>query len=150
MPLAVLLASLSLLPSEDFLVSRPSTPTTLTKDGTSTLLLSNGLISRRFATAPNFATVSLRSEVSFDTGGVVEVIRGVGPEARITLSCGVGHRRGLLAYAAGKGHTVTVLALTLTLTLTISLALSLSPRLGPDSNPSPNLQARLKAVPTPM
>jgi hypothetical protein len=107
MPLAVLLASLSLLPSEDFLVSRPSTPTTLTKDGTSTLLLSNGLISRRFATAPNFATVSLRSEVSFDTGGVVEVIRGVGPEARITLSCGVGHRRGLLAYAAGalEGRT---------------------------------------------
>jgi hypothetical protein len=101
MPLAVLLASLSLLPSEDFLVGRPSTPATLTKDAAGTLLLTNGLVSRRFVTAPNFATVSLRSEVSFDTGGVIEVLRGVGPEARITLSCGVGHRRGLLAYAAG-------------------------------------------------
>ena len=107
MPSAVLLASLSLLPSEDFLVGRPSTPTTLTKDATGALLLSNGLISRRFVTSPNFATVSLRSEVSFDTGGVLEALRGVGPEARITLSCGVGHRRGLLAYAAGalEGRT---------------------------------------------
>ena len=106
MPLAILLASLSLLPSEDFLVGRPSTPATLTKgaaDGT--LLLSNGLVSRRFVTTPNFATVSLRSEVSFDTGGVVEALRGVGPEARITLSCGAGHRRGLLAYAAGTSTT---------------------------------------------
>ena len=85
MPLAVLLASLSLLPSEDFLVGRPSTPATLTKDTAGTLLLTNGLVSRRFVTAPNFATVSLRSEVSFDTGGVIEVLRGVGPEARITL-----------------------------------------------------------------
>ena len=101
MPSAVLLASLTLLPSEDFLVGRTSTPTTLTKDATGALLLSNGLISRRFVTSPNFATVSLRSEVSFDTGGVLEALRGVGPEARIKLSCGVGHRRGLLAYAAG-------------------------------------------------
>ena len=82
MPSAVLLASLSLLPSEDFLVGRPSTPTTLTKDATGALLLSNGLISRRFVTSPNFATVSLRSEVSFDTGGVLEALRGVAPEAR--------------------------------------------------------------------
>ena len=101
----MLLASLSLLPSEDFLVGRPSTPATLTKGADGTLLLSNGLVSRRFVTAPNFATVSLRSEVSFDTGGVVEALRGVGPEARITLSCGAGHRRGLLAYAAGTSTT---------------------------------------------
>ena len=61
MPSAVLLASLSLLPSEDFLVGRPSTPTTLTKDATGALLLSNGLISRRFVTSPNFVTSNMHA-----------------------------------------------------------------------------------------
>ena len=95
--------ALGLLPSEDFLVDKPLVPSTLTKDADGSLLLSNGLISRRFVTTPNFATVALRSEVSFDTGGVLEVLRGVSPEARITMSCPAAaenHRRGLLPYAA--------------------------------------------------
>lgn len=95
--------ALGLLPSEDFLVDKPLVSSTLTKDADGSLLLSNGLISRRFVTTPNFATVALRSEVSFDTGGVLEVLRGVSPEARIVLSCpgaAENHRRGLLPHAA--------------------------------------------------
>ena len=147
MPLAMLLASLSLLPSEDFLVGRPSTPATLTKGADGTLLLSNGLVSRRFVTAPNFATVSLRSEVSFDTGGVVEALRGVGPEARITLSCGAGHRRGLLAYAAGTSTTCSTHARPPPPFRSHTLGLRHPPQ--PTSSATRLCQARLKAAPTP-
>ena len=76
------------------------------------LLLSNGLISRRFVTSPNFATVSLTQEVPFSGhSGAIEMLRGVSPEARIQFDCSSSPsaRRGLLRYAhhALEGNTTT-------------------------------------------
>lgn len=102
---------LALLPHEDWLVGRQPTPAALTVDPTDgSLLLSNGLISRRFVTSPNFATVSLTQEAPFSGhSGAIEMLRGVGPEARIQFKCPSGTRRQLLPYAhnALEGNTTT-------------------------------------------
>jgi len=67
--------------ASDWLVAASAAPTTLTQPTATTLLLSNGLLSRTFATAPCFATVDLalaRPPTTF--------FRGLSPEAVITLS----------------------------------------------------------------
>ena len=89
-------AVLSLLPAEDWLVGRPPTTSTLTKLSDGSLSLSNGLVSRRFFTSPNWGTVSVRAEVP--VSGAHELLRGLGPEARLNLSC-TSARRQLLPYA---------------------------------------------------
>jgi hypothetical protein len=105
--------SLALLPHEDWLVGRQPTPAALTADPTDgSLLLSNGLISRRFVTSPNFATVSLTQELPFSGhSGAIEMLRGVSPEARVQFDCSSSPsaRRGLLRYAhhALEGNTTT-------------------------------------------
>jgi hypothetical protein len=45
----------------------------------STITLTNGLVTRTFATTPNFATIEYRNEAD----GGTTFIRGVSPEARI-------------------------------------------------------------------
>ena len=91
----------ALLQSEDFLVDRPPSVSRLDTNADGSLTLTNGLISRRFVTRPNFATVSLRNEEPHDLGGPLEALRGVGPEARVTFGCGEpdGRGRRLLPFA---------------------------------------------------
>ena len=98
MGVLLLVSVLALLQEEDWLVGRPPTVSTLKKQSDGSLLLSNGLVSRRFVTSPNWGTVSIRAEAPF-TGGSHEVLRGVGPEARLNLSCTSKTRRQLLPYA---------------------------------------------------
>ena len=102
--------ALALLPSEDFLVGRAPTASKLLKAADGSLVLTNGLISRRFVTTPNFATVSLRQEKMLAASGPTEFLRGVAPEARIKLGCiPAERRRRLLPYAADalEGNTTT-------------------------------------------
>ena len=66
----------------DWLVSTaPPVPTTLTAPTPSTLVLSNGLLSRTFVTAPCFATVDLNL-----LNPPTTFFRGLSPEAVITLN----------------------------------------------------------------
>lgn len=103
--LVTLPATAALLAEEDWLLFRPSTPSSLSSAADGSLLLTNGLVSRSFLTQPNWATVSLRGE-SPQHGGAEEMLRGVAPEARIQYSCSRSGRR-LLPYApaALEGRT---------------------------------------------
>ena len=68
-----------IVPEEDWLVGRRASASHLTELKDGSLLLSNGLISRRFVTSPNWATVSLQSVTPMV--GATEVLRGLSPEA---------------------------------------------------------------------
>eukprot|EP01048_Picozoa_sp_COSAG05_P014592 COSAG05_NODE_1668_length_4309_cov_3.260570_6_plen_307_part_00 len=96
--LLLLPAAHSLLPSEDWLVARPASQSkaTFATEPDGTMHLSNGLASRRFAIVDGqWATMSLASEEPFQ-----ETLRGVSPEARISVSCPSDNgRRQLLEYA---------------------------------------------------
>ena len=91
----LLLPTRGMIQSEDWLVGRAPTASSLNLEDDGSLLLSNGLIHRRFVTTPNWATVSLQS-------ASVEFIRGLAPEARLNLRC-MRHQRNssrrLLPYA---------------------------------------------------
>ena len=68
--------------ASDWLVSTAApTPTTLTQPTPGTLLLSNGLLSRTFATSPCFATIDVALARPPQT-----FFRGLSPEALITLN----------------------------------------------------------------
>ena len=76
----------ALLPNEDWLVGRPisqSRATFSTDPADGTMVLTNGLATRRFSIIDGqWATISLAGEEPH-----AETLRGVSPEARITVSC---------------------------------------------------------------
>ena len=95
----LLAASQALLPSEDWLVGRPLSQSraAFTTEPDGTLLLSNGLVSRRFVIrSGQWSTISLAAKEPFS-----ETLRGISPEARINVSCSAPAevRRRLLDYA---------------------------------------------------
>lgn len=112
MPIALRLVTLlsihgasCLIPEEDWLVDRPASSSSLKELDDGSLLLSNGLVSRRFMVKPNWATLSFRNELPA-SGGSKELLRGFAPEARMNVSC-TPQRRRLLPYAhdALEGNT---------------------------------------------
>ncbi len=95
----------ALLQREDWLVSRPValSKAVFSTQADGTMLLSNGLVSRRFGIRDGqWATISLSGEVP----SFIEMLRGVSPEARINVSCPSFEystsRRKTLDYAAGS------------------------------------------------
>ena len=62
----------------DWLVTKVTNPTTLTKTPQGTLLLSNGLIAREFGVTPDFFTIDY---FSYEKNS--SLLRAVGPEAQV-------------------------------------------------------------------
>ena len=86
----------ALMQYEDWLVHRDpnSMRSTLASLPDGTLLLSNGLVERRFTVSPNFATMALG-----ETGAAMRhqcMLRGYSPEARIGFQCPSRQGRKLL------------------------------------------------------
>ena len=85
----------------DWLVTPPSTPTTLkpwSERGLSGVELSNGLLSRRFITKPAFATWDFVSLL--EDSGPSSLLRGVAPETVVTLDGTAYNVGGLLGNAS--------------------------------------------------
>ncbi len=78
-------------PSQDWLIHPITTPTTVLKDGENSLVLTNGLLLRRWRIAPDVATTHLTLLTNNDN-----YLRGVKPEAELVMDGDTVRTGGLL------------------------------------------------------